>query len=504
MANWLDYVVLFVYLAGIVAIAVRTRSHSKTVNDFLLAGKGIGGIMTAFAYGTTYFSAVVFVGYAGSLGPKFGLSSLWIGVFNALIGSLVAWILLAKRTRRMTHFYNAKTMSEMLQARYDSGHLKLICSLIIFVFLVPYAASVYTGLGYLFEMAFNIPFWAVVLIMASATALYLVFGGYFATAVTNFIQGLIMLVGVCVMLFALLDNPSVNWGEGFGNLIESGKGFFPEVVKDGAPFGYTLIMNVLLTSIGVWGLPQIVHKFYTVKSEKEIKPAVIVSTVFCFVIGVGAYLVGCFAPAILGSDMAGLAGEAIIPQVLNRILGAGLLGLIIVLVLSASMSTLSGVTLSSSSSVAVDIYSGYIRKDAGDKRTNRLMRILCVVFIAVSVIIAIINEYTSFTSIVSLMSFSWGTLAACFLAPYIYGLYSKKATKAAAYSCIFSGLGLTLILYIVSVSVPTLAPYLTAPAIGVICMAVNFALMPIVSAFTKKPDDKETETLFAALKKGNE
>lgn len=507
MANRLDILILVLYIVALFGIAFYTRKHSKTVDDFLLAGKGMGGIMTAFAYGTTYFSAVIFIGYAGKNGFLYGLGSLWIGVGNAVIGSLIAWIVLARRTRRTTHLFGSRTLPEMFEKRYESKHIKLVCAVIIFVFLVPYAASVYQGLGYLFELVFGIPFWAIVLIMATLTALYLFFGGYFATVLTDFFQGIIMISGVAVMVGFVMNYEKVGGAiQGFEKLFADELGFFPPFSSEsGAPNGYTLLMLVILTSFGAWGLPQIVHKFHTVKNETAIKQAAWVSTGFALVIGVCAYLAGCFARYIIGAEQAaGLIAtgqeDKIIPAILVEALPAGLVGLIVVLVMSASMSTLASLTLAGSSAVAVDFYKGYIKKDASDKKVNLLMRILCVAFVGVSVVIAITRP----AGIISLMSLSWGTLAGCFLGPYIYGLYSRKATKKGAYAGIISGLAVTLVLYITSLILShtgnaAAAGYFSPPAIGVFAMIASVMVVPLVSRFTAPPSEEMITKLFAEL-----
>lgn len=499
--DWLNYLILALYFVLIFGIAFLTRKKSGNLNDFLLAGKGMSGIMTAFAYGTTYFSAVIFIGYAGKNGYNFGLAATWIGIGNAIIGSLLPWLLLAKRTRRMTHHFSTRTMPELFEARYQSKYIKLICASIIFVFLIPYSASVYQGLSYLFEQVFNIKFWIVVLIMAGITAVYLFFGGYFATVVTDFLQGLIMLAGVVVMIAFVLNHEKVGGAvEGFTRLFADELGFFKPLAGNK---WYTLIAMVFLTSVGTWGLPQIVHKFYTVRSEKAVKQAAYVSSGFALIIGVCAYLAGCFARYILDAQTVGnlvATGQEdkIMPMVLIEALPAGLMGLIIVLILSASMSTLASLTLAGSSAVSVDLYKGYIKKDATDKQTNILMRSLCVVFIGVSVVIAIAKP----ASIISLMSISWGVLSGSFLAPYIYGLYSKKATKAGAYAGIFTGLGINVIMFIIGLILknPTFSFYFSPPAVGSYSMMIVMIVMPIVSRFTKKPDEKMLDELFFKLK----
>lgn len=500
--DWLNILILAMYVVGLIAVAYFTRKRSRTINDFLLAGKGVSGVMTAFAYGTTYFSAVIFIGYAGTSGYSYGLASLWIGVGNAVVGSFLAWQLFSKRTRRLMHYTGAKTMSEMLEKRYQSKHLKLLSALIIFVFLVPYAASVYQGLGYLFELVFHLPFWSVVLIMAALTSLYLFFGGYFATVVTDFIQGIIMLFGVALMVGFVVNYETVGGLiESIGKLVADGLGFFPPFVSGGKPVGYTLLMLTLLTSFGVWGLPQIVHKFHTIRSEKSVTSAKWISSGFALVIGVGAYFVGCLARyAIDAGALMGTSGgqDMIIPNVLYKALPAGLLGLIAVLILSASMSTLSALTLASGSSAAVDVYKGYIKKDASDKRVNLLMRVLCVLFIAASVVIALFKP----EAIIALMSLSWGTIAGCFLAPYVLGLFVRRMNKKAAYAGIFTGLVVTGVLYLTSLCLPAASlakAYLSAPAVGVFAMAAS-ALVTAVTAFITKPmDEAFVGALFTAM-----
>ena len=201
----IDYLILGLYALGMVIISLVTRKRSKGVNDFLLAGKkGLNGLMSAFSYGTTYFSAVIFIGYAGKFGAMYQLASIWIGVGNAFIGALLAWKILAKRTKNMTRRLEAKTMPSFFASRYDSPKMKTVSAIIIFLFLIPYSASVYNGLSSLFEITFGIPGWVIMIALAVLTALYLFFGGYFATALSDFIQGIIMLLGVVLMIFFFL------------------------------------------------------------------------------------------------------------------------------------------------------------------------------------------------------------------------------------------------------------------------------------------------------------
>ncbi len=503
----LDYIILILYVLAMVFIAIYTKNRSKSVNDFLLAGKkGLNGWMSAFSYGTTYFSAVIFIGYAGKFGWSYGLSAMWIGVGNALVGGLLAWLIMAKRTKNMTVRLGAKTMPEFFEKRYESKLLKISSAIIIFLFLIPYSASVYNGLSNLFEIIFGIPGWIIIIALAVLTALYLVFGGYFATSLSDFVQGIIMIIGVIVMLIFFLVSGEVNGFEGINKLINEGYGLFVCYGDNGflnSPL-ITLISLVLLTSIGVYGLPQTVHKYYTVRDKKAVNQGMIVSTLFALLIGVIAYFVGGLSHLFF-NEIPGTP-DNIVPKMLDIVIPVGFLGLIGVLVLSASMSTLASVSLSSASVVAVDLYKGAINKEASDKKVTLTMRILCAVFVLISVIIALLNMTFNITAIAYLMSLSWGMLAGCFFGPFVLGLYNKKLTKAGATASIFGGLILTIVLTVVfgvikagagaSFGVILQQGVASSPLTGVICMAFSIVITLLVSLFTKKPSDEAIYNAF--------
>ena len=503
-----NYFTLVIYALGMVAIALYTKNRSKSVNDFLLAGKkGLNGWMTAFAYGTTYFSAVIFIGYAGKFGAEYGLASVWIGIGNAILGSLVAWLLMAKRTKNMTQRLSAKTMPEFFEKRYGSKNIKTVSAIIIFIFLIPYSASVYNGLSSLFETVFNIPGWVIMIALACITALYLFFGGYFATALSDFIQGIIMIIGVVLMVMCFLNSEQVSWD--ISELVaDQNKTWFTFKSQNKGFYGNTmsLISLILLTSIGVFGLPQTVHKYYAIRDKKSITQGTIVSTLFALIIGFGAYFVGSLSG--LFPEVSGVSSDYIVPEMLKIVIPAGLMGIIAVLILSASMSTLSSVSLTSASVVAVDLYKGNINKEASDKKVSILMRVLCLVFIAISLTLAILNEKFNISAIAYLMGLSWGTLAGCFTGPFVLGLFSKKITKSAVWSSIIGSLVLTVGLtmffgYDINNYSCTFGEALKSgigcsPTVGVICILFSVLITFAVSLFTKKPKD---EILFEAFEK---
>ena len=510
--EYIDYIILAVYALAMVGVAIYTHNRSGSVNDFLLAGKkGLNGWMTAFAYGTTYFSAVIFIGYAGQFGRQFGLASIWIGVGNAIIGTLIAWLVLAKRTKNMTRRLEAKTMPEFFEKRYDDKKLKLFSAIIIFIFLIPYSASVYNGLSALFGTVFGMQGyeWIFMVALAALTALYLFFGGYFATALSDFIQGIIMIIGVGLMVFCFMNHPNVNWDISelvsnpnltwvtFGN--ENASGIYGTTVS--------LISLTLLTSLGVWALPQTIHKYYAIRDKKAIIQGIVVSTAFALLIGFAAYFTGALS-FFFPQETQGISDSLVIPTMLKTVIPVGLMGVIAVLILSASMSTLSSVSLASASVIAVDIYKGSINKNASDKKTNTTMRILCLVFVAVSVILAILNEKFEITAIAYMMGLSWGTLAGCFMGPYVLGVVWKRVTKPAVWASIISSLTLTVaLIFVLGYFHPncdgSFASILQkgiscSPLIGVICMIFSLIITVVVSLFTKKPDEK---TLYNAFKK---
>lgn len=289
--------ILVVYFAVLVAIGLYCRKHSTDVNGFVLGGRSVGPWLTAFAYGTSYFSAVVFVGYAGQFGWRYGLSATWAGIGNAIIGSLLAWVVLGRRTRIMTQHLDSATMPQFFGRRFNSTALKIYASIIIFIFLIPYTASLYNGLSRLFGMAFNIDYSVCIILMAVLTAIYVIAGGYMATAINDFIQGIIMLVGISVIIAAVLMSKGGFMAalDGLARIEDAKVSATPGIFASFfGPDPLNLFFVVILTSLGTWGLPQMVQKFYAIKNEESIKKGTIISTLFAFVVAGGCYFLGGF------------------------------------------------------------------------------------------------------------------------------------------------------------------------------------------------------------------
>ena len=497
-------ILLLAYFAVMIGIGLYCRKNATDVNGFVLGGRSVGPWLTAFAYGTSYFSAVVFVGYAGQFGWKYGIAATWAGIGNAVIGSLLAWVILGRRTRIMTQHLDSATMPQFFGERYSSKALKIAASVIIFVFLIPYTASLYNGLSRLFGMAFDIDYSVCIILMAVLTAIYVIAGGYMATAINDFIQGIIMLFGISTIILAVLKSKGGFMAalDGLARVTDETVSTTPGVFASFfGPDPLNLMFVVILTSLGTWGLPQMVQKFYAIKDEESIKKGTIISTIFALVVAGGCYFLGGFGRLFSDHiDVVANGYDSVIPTMLQN-LSPILIALVVILVLSASMSTLSSLVIASSSTLTIDFLKDNFVKDMSDKKQVLSIRILVVVFIAISAIIALVQYKSSVTFIAQLMGISWGALAGAFLAPFLYSLYWKGTTKIACWVSFIFGVGLMLL----DMLAPACLPEIMRSPIncGSIAMLAGLVIVPVVSLFTPKPDKTLVDETFACYDKTN-
>ena len=487
-----------VFFAIMIGVGLYCRRHSTNVDGFVLGGRSVGPWLTAFAYGTSYFSAVVFVGYAGQFGWKYGIAATWAGIGNAILGSLLAWATLGRRTRVMTQHLNSATMPQFFEVRFDSKALKIAASAVIFIFLIPYTASLYNGLSRLFGMAFNIDYSVCVLVMAILTAVYVIAGGYMATAINDFIQGIIMIFGIIAVIAAVLGSQggfleALNrLGQVSDATVSTTPGVFASFF---GPDPVNLLCVVVLTSLGTWGLPQMVQKFYAIKSEKAINKGMIISTLFALIVAGGCYFLGGFGRLFSDKiDIAANGYDSVVPAMLEG-LSPLLLAIVVVLVLSASMSTLSSLVLTSSSTLTLDFLKGSVVKDMSEKSQLFTMRVLIAVFIAISAVIAIFQYKSNVTFIAQLMGISWGALAGAFLAPFLYGLYWKRATKAS----VWASFAFSCVVMIANILFKSSFPEILQSPInaGAFCMLAGLVVVPVVSIFTKAPEAEHIIKVFS-------
>ena len=499
------------FLLLMVAVGIYSRKQADSVDGFVLGGRAIGPWLTAFAYGTSYFSAVVFIGYAGQFGWKYGMSATWIGIGNALIGSLLAWIILGRRTRVMTQHLQSRTMPDFFGIRYDSEGLRVVASIIVFVFLIPYTAGVYKGISTLFEMGFGIPYIYCAVTMALLTAVYVILGGYKATAINDFIQGCIMIFGIVLIVSAVVKSQGglsaaiakLSVLPSDADPAQSGK--FTSLF---GPDPWNLLGVVILTSLGTWGLPQMVGKFYSISDEAAVRRGTVISTVFALLVAGGCYFLGGFSrlyddPSLYVNGK--VAYDSIVPSMLVT-LNDAIIGLVVLLVLAASMSTLAGLVLTSSSTMTLDLIyrdkksvdgevkDGSIVDEVAKKTEKRkvvVMRVLIVFFITISLLIALNPP----TFIAQLMGISWGALAGAFLAPFLLGLYWKGVTPAAVWACFAWGVGLIVFNMLTGNSIAN------PINCGAIAMVGGFPVVWLVSLFTKKMSPEKVDKIFECYKK---
>lgn len=516
-------ILTILFFCVMIGVGLYSRKQAKSVDGFVLGGRSVGPWLTAFAYGTSYFSAVVFVGYAGQFGWKYGISSTWIGIGNALIGSLLAWLVLGRRTKLMTQHIQSRTMPDFFGTRYADEGLRVTASVIAFVFLIPYTAGVYMGISKLFEMGFGIPYEYCAMIMAALTAVYVILGGYKATAINDFIQGFIMLFGIVTVIAVVLGSQG-----GLAEAVQKMAAQTPNT-DDLTQKGAALYMNfeagdfaswfgpnplslfgvIVLTSLGTWGLPQMVGKFYSITDESAIKRGTIISTIFALVVAGGCYFLGgfgrLFVPTAFNAEKGKFVYDNIVPTMLD-ILPDGLIALVVLLVLSASMSTLASLVLTSSSTMTLDliyrdkksqkeeVQNGEIDDVVAEKVERRkiiVMRVLIVFFIVLSLMIALNPPQF----IAQLMGISWGALAGAFLAPFMLGLYWKGVTRTAVWACFVWGVGLTVVNMLSGNAI------LNPIDCGAVAMVGGFVVVALVSLITKKMDKTTVDGIFNCYKK---
>lgn len=430
---WLTIAVYIVFMG---VIGFVTSKKNKNMGDFTVGGRNAGAWMSAFSYGTAYFSAVMFIGYAGGTGWKYGLWGVLPGIGNAIIGSLLAWLVLAKRTRKVTRENGITSMPQLFEKTFQSRSMKLFSAIVIFVFLMPYSASVYKGLTSVCSVLLGISEMTCMIIIAIVSAVIVVAGGYVAALRADFVQGAVMLVGVGALIFAVFNSDNVGgFADGFKNIADK-----TENLNLTAFDHIGLWATVMMTSLGTWGLPQMIHKYYGIRDDKEVKRGTVISTFFAFVVAGGGYLIGSLSHLFFDEIPAG-GSDFIVPNMLNDSgIADVLVGLVLVLLIAASVSTLSSITITAASTLTMDIVRDRFLKDK-ERDISFLTKIVCVIFVACSFLIA---WKGTGTPILDMMSYSWGIISGSFLAPYAVSLYWKKANSKGAWAGMIGGFAVAL------------------------------------------------------------
>lgn len=495
MDNWILWLTIAVYILGLGIIGIVTGKKSKSIADFTVGGRNAGAWLSALSYGTAYFSAVMFVGYAGKTGLNFGLWGILAGIGNAVFGSLLAWILLARKTRDVSARLKIKTMPDFFEKRYNSSKMKTFSAVVIFIFLIPYSASVYSGLASVADVLLGINDTVFLIIIAILAILLVTLGGYLVQARADFVQGIVMMVGVVLLIFCIVRCDRVGGLSGLYEYANTDAGL-PKL--NGSQW-VSLMATVLMTSFGTWGLPQMIQKYFGIKDDKQAKRGIVISTIFALLIAGGGYFIGslCHRFFTVGVDMP--SADYIVPEMLKSAnLPAVLLGIIIVLLLSASVSTLCSITLSASSTLSIDLVGEKIKPDMNDNQKSILTKILCILFIVLSYVVA-----NTKTPILDMMSYSWGIISGSFLAPYVLALYYKGLNKIGAWCGMLSGFVIAFIpagskiLNLCGIENELVTKLMAqGPLFACIAMIASIILCFIASEITKKRSEKEVVDFF--------
>lgn len=496
MDNLSVWITIAVYVFALVIIGIVTGKKSKSVADFTVGGRKAGAWLSALSYGTAYFSAVMFVGYAGKTGLSFGLWGILAGIGNAVFGSLLAWLVLARKTRDVSARLKIQTMPQFFETRYGSKGMRTFSAVVIFIFLIPYSASVYSGLASIAKILLGIDDAVFLIIIAVLAMLIILFGGYLVQARADFVQGIVMMVGVTLLIVCVVRSKQVGGIEG---IIEYAKTDAGLPTLNGSQW-VGLMATVLMTSFGTWGLPQMISKYFGIKDDNQAKRGIVISTFFAFLVAGGGYFIGslCHKFYTVGSTMPEIADE-IVPQMLkDSALPSILLGVIIVLLLSASVSTLCSVTLSASSALSIDLVANKMKKKMEENKKGLLTKIFCVLFIILSYVVA-----NTKTPILDMMSYSWGIISGSFLAPYLLALYYKKLNKISAWAGILTGFFIALVpatckvLNLCGNNSDTVLKLMSqGPLYACIAMIASICMCFIVSLFTQKTTDKNVNDFF--------
>lgn len=487
------WITLAIYVVVMVVIGVTQGKKARSIADLTVGGRNAGAWLSALSYGTAYFSAVMFVGYAGGTGKAYGLWGILAGIGNAVFGSWLAWKVLARRTRDSSARLKLKTMPQFLEKRYTSEKMRVFACVVIFIFLIPYSASVYKGLASVADVLLGIPVDVCMIVIAVVSALLLIFGGYLVQARADFFQGIVMMFGVALLIFCVVRCDTVGGFEGLAEYAKTETGL-PDL---NASQWISLWATVLMTSFGTWGLPQMVQKYFGIKDDKQAKKGITISTFFAFLVAGGGYFIGSLCYRFFTPETLPANQDYIVPEMLKAAnLPDVLLGIVLMLLIAASVSTLCSITLTASSTLTIDLIRP-LKKNMDDKKSSFTIKALCVIFIVCSYIIA-----NTDTPILDMMSYSWGIISGSFLAPYVISLYWKKMNTKGAWAGILGG-------FIVAV-IPGAAKVISGfaandtliwlagkgPVFACVAMVLSIVLCVAVSAVTKTSHQKETDFFY--------
>jgi SSS family transporter len=424
--------VLILYLAVLATVGIVTSRRLRSSSDFAIGGRSIGPWVTALSFVAAYFSSVLIIG-GGGFGYKFGLATLWIGATNVLIGCTLAWIILGKRIRRLTEETDSMTVSEFLGKRYRSPSIMVFSAAIIFLFLIIYNVSVVKGMANAIQVLMEVPYVAGVLISGIIIVFYVSIGGYFAVVWTSFIQAWIMIAGLLLLTAVTLSRVG-----GLSAAAQRLEAIDPGYVATPGLWGWAgLASFCLVVSLGTWGMPQLVIRFYSIKNTKVLRVGTVVVTVGA-AIALLPYLNGAIArifhPDLASPDLAiPTLTRSVLPPIGGAIFLAG--------VIAAGMSTFAGVLIITSSSLVRDIFKHALGRALVPSRELALARRASALVGVVSILIALRPPGL----ILVLTAFAWAVIASTNLWPLLFGIYWRRTSRAGTLASMIAGAGTAIV-----------------------------------------------------------
>lgn len=466
--------VLVVYLGALAAIGVVLSGRSRSAGDFAIGGRGVGPWVTALSFVAAYYSSVVIIG-GGAFGYKYGLATLWVGAGNVLVGTTLAWIVLGRRVRRFTENLDAVTMPGFFAGRYGSGPVRIFSAAATGLFLIIYNVSVLKGMANTFEVLMELPYWAGVLISGLVILFYTAVGGYLAVVWTSMVQALVMIAALTLLTFMSLQKVG-----GMGALVDKLGTVDPGLVATPGVWGWAgLISFTLIVSLGTWGMPQLVVRFYSIKSATMLRMGTVIVTIGASV-ALLPYFAGAVARAVLEKPLGPDEADQAIPELTQLVLNDWGGALFLAGVVAAGMSTFAGVLIIISSSMVRDVWIRGLGRDlspAAELTANRVMSLAVGV---VSLLIALKPP----ALVLVLTAFSWAVIASTNLWPLLFGVYWRRTSPRATLASMIAGVASALIWQAwPHLGLPTLPPsvagihgFVVGTSVGLVVIVVGTLL----------------------------
>jgi SSS family solute:Na+ symporter len=419
----------------LMAIGIWAARRSRTADDFIIGGRTIGPWVTALSFIAVYYSSVLIIG-GGAFGYRFGMGTLWIGAINVLVGSTLCWIVLGRRIREFTERMGVSTISGFFAKRYNSPEAGIFSAAIVFLFLILYNVSVVKGMANSFEVLMGLPYWGGVLLSGLVIIFYVVLGGYIAVVWTSFIQAWVMIFSLLLLTFRTIHAVG-GLSVGMEKLQQLGPGF----VETPGVWGWAgLVSFCLVVSLGVWGMPQLLIRFYSIKDTKTFRLGTVIVTVGAS-IALLPYLNGAFSRLLIEPELTGKAVDLAIPKLAEIVLSPWGAAVLLAGVVAAGMSTFAGILLIVSSSLVRDIFKNGLKKELSNKQEIKATRIVSLAVGLVSLAIALKPP----ALILVLTGFSWAVIASTNLWPLLFGIYWKRASRLAAFVSMVTGAATALL-----------------------------------------------------------